>query len=660
MHRRRRIALTATTGTVLLVASLLAVGGPAAALGSVTEQGPAPIHFLHMTLPLSQVAGASSPARPAAQSVSGRALRRESALARQLVAHRPGFAASGPAVAAKYLPQVASVRVRKSQGLINTWDALNQFDSRFSDGGNQFSAEPPDQGLCVSPGYVLEPVNSVVQIYSTDGQPLLPGQPGIPGAGPVGVSVNQFFGLAHEITRPSGPFGPGLSDPVCQYDPELGRWFVTVTAYDFEPTTGALSGPSSILVAVSTSPDPTGTWNVWSIDTTDNGTGGTPDHGCSSGFCFADYPQTGLDANGFYITTDEFDNIGNGEFHATQIYALSKQDLAAGDPTPASVFLQNIQSSVAGYAAYTLVPANGLPGDWDQRAGGTMYFGMSLSPYANKVVHRVSLFALSNTSSLSGASPSLSLSEIGVKSEGYAFPHQALQRRGPTPLLHCVNLGAACIGTDYPQQAGPVPIDSGIGKIYGAWISGGSVYLTTGTAVAGSGGAKLNTSDGTWRPINQRAAVAYFALQPDPTTGSVGATMIDQGYIAVSGANLIYPSIAVSTGGTVAVGATMTGPAVYPSAVYTTFPSGGSPTSVRVAGAGVGPYDGDSGTFDGGLRPRWGDYGYATASPDGSLWLAAEYVNQRCSFVTFASDTTCGGTRSPYANWGTRVFHVAG
>jgi hypothetical protein len=205
-----------------------------------------------------------------------------------------------------------------------------------------------------------------------------------------------------------------------------------------------------------------------------------------------------------------------------------------------------------------------------------------------------------------------------------------------------------------------VPIDSGIGKIYGAWISGGSVYLTTGTAVAGGGGAKLNTTDGTWMPINQRAAVAYFALQPDPTTGSVGATMIDQGYIAVSGANLIYPSIAVSTGGTVAVGATMTGPAVYPSAVYTTFPSGGSPTSVRVAGAGVGPYDGDSGTFDGGLRPRWGDYGYATASPDGSLWLAAEYVNQRCSFVTFASDTTCGGTRSPYANWGTRVFHVAG
>ena len=31
-----------------------------------------------------------------------------------------------------------------------SFDGSNHFDSRYSDGGNQFSGEPPDQGLCAS------------------------------------------------------------------------------------------------------------------------------------------------------------------------------------------------------------------------------------------------------------------------------------------------------------------------------------------------------------------------------------------------------------------------------------------------------------------------------------------------------------------------------
>ena len=34
--------------------------------------------------------------------------------------------------------------------------------------------------------------------------------------------------------------------------------------------------------------------------TTNNGMGGTPDHKCSLGYCYGDYPQLGLDANGVY------------------------------------------------------------------------------------------------------------------------------------------------------------------------------------------------------------------------------------------------------------------------------------------------------------------------------------------------------------------------
>src|SRR4026209_1015243 len=43
---------------------------------------------------------------------------------------------------------------------------LNFFNQRFdADGGNQFSVEPPDQGLCVGNGVVLEAVNTVLAFY---------------------------------------------------------------------------------------------------------------------------------------------------------------------------------------------------------------------------------------------------------------------------------------------------------------------------------------------------------------------------------------------------------------------------------------------------------------------------------------------------------------
>jgi len=46
---------------------------------------------------------------------------------------------------------------------------------RLANGGNQFSVEPPDQGMCVGNGFVMESNNDVLQVYSTTGTPLLNG-----------------------------------------------------------------------------------------------------------------------------------------------------------------------------------------------------------------------------------------------------------------------------------------------------------------------------------------------------------------------------------------------------------------------------------------------------------------------------------------------------
>jgi hypothetical protein len=45
-----------------------------------------------------------------------------------------------------------------------SFNGLNHRDQRLANGGNQFSLEPPDQGLCVGNGYVVEAINSVLKV----------------------------------------------------------------------------------------------------------------------------------------------------------------------------------------------------------------------------------------------------------------------------------------------------------------------------------------------------------------------------------------------------------------------------------------------------------------------------------------------------------------
>jgi hypothetical protein len=203
-----------------------------------------------------------------------------------------------------------------------------------------------------------------------------------------------------------------------------------------------------------------------------------------------------------------------------------------------------------------------------------------------------------------------------------------------------------------------MPLDGSPGKFYGAWLHDGTIYLTTSTGLEGRGAAEYDSSDGSWKPIDQRIGVAYFALRPSVSSSSYSASLENQGYVAVANANLTYPSVAVAPNGHGVIGFTLAGPGYYPSAAYATFGPGHAPTSVEIGGAGVGPYDGDSATGDGGYRPRWGDYTYSVAAPNGTVWVGVEYVNQRCQFAEFSADSTCGNTRSFYANWGTRIMHV--
>ena len=56
----------------------------------------------------------------------------------------------------------------KSNPQVNfSLEGLNHRDSRLAFGGNQFSGEPADQGLCAGNGYILETVNSALRVYDS-------------------------------------------------------------------------------------------------------------------------------------------------------------------------------------------------------------------------------------------------------------------------------------------------------------------------------------------------------------------------------------------------------------------------------------------------------------------------------------------------------------
>src|SRR5439155_2013390 len=115
-------------------------------------------------------------------------------------------------------------KAKSNPELKASFDGLNHRQQRLANGGNQFSLEPPDQGLCAGNGYVMETVNSVLRVYDTAGNAL------------IGVTdQNTFYGYPPAINRSTGVRGPFVIDPSCYFDQPTQRWFHVVVTLDSLP-----------------------------------------------------------------------------------------------------------------------------------------------------------------------------------------------------------------------------------------------------------------------------------------------------------------------------------------------------------------------------------------------------------------------------------------
>jgi hypothetical protein len=607
--RRRARAATAVAASIVLLAALVPI---ATATGGQSAQSSVHLRKLGTTRVVAGPTGSGVGSYAAAAEIPN-----TDALER--TPKSLGGGGSGSGVAA---PNPAGQSIVTANSGFFGFSGLSHVDSRLASNGNQFSLEPPDQGLCVGNGYVVETINDVMAVYNTDGTVA---------AGP--EALNAFYDYPVAIDRSANPttFGPFMTDPKCLYDSATNRFFMSELTLETDAATGAFTGTTHVDLAVSQSGDPTGDWTIFTFDTT-NGHGSLAGHpGCP---CLGDQPLLGADANGIFISTNEFSFFGP-EFNGAQLYAISKTQLAAAATgslgTLPALWYENVGQDVpapdAGGTWYSLQPATS-PGQWDTSNGGTEYLLSALDFFA-RGDNRIAAWALTNTSSLN-STPDLHLqAPVTLASEPYVGPLSfgANQPGGQRPLA--VALGQGVLGTGHPAPAQLEQLNANDDRMNQVVLANGQLW------------AGVNT--GTRNP--GLSAIAYFVVNPAWSNGTFAPTLAGQSYVAVAGGSVLFPSIGVNAAGKAVMTFTVVGQSLYPSVGYAAVTTSGA-GPIHVAGAGAGPDDGFSGyaVFGGNGIARWGDYSAAVADSNGDVWIAAEYIP--------------GGPRTLLANWGTFIGRV--
>src|SRR3989475_9697600 len=148
---------------------------------------------------------------------------------------------------------------------------------------NPCGCTPPDGAVGAGPNHVFSMVNTAGIIYTKTGS-LVRGTFGL----------DSFFGVP----------GHSLSDPQVSFDANSGRWFSSIIDIN----------TNNVLVAVSTSNDPTGAFNLYSIS--------DPNH-------LPDQPVTGTNDDKYVVSVNDFNTAGTS-FIGVHYFVLNKSELVAG------------------------------------------------------------------------------------------------------------------------------------------------------------------------------------------------------------------------------------------------------------------------------------------------------------------------------------------
>jgi hypothetical protein len=161
---------------------------------------------------------------------------------------------------------------------------------------------PPDNDGAVGPNHVAQLINGAFAVFNKAGTA-------------VKLESGRQFWMDAGLPDPGNSLGNlGVFNQRILYDPTAGQWIAAALTGD---TTN-----NKVLIARSDTSDPTGPWKAVSFV----GNAGGPDQ-------FVDFTTLGVDANGVYVTTNNYPSFTNGGFDSVSVFSLPKADLLQSTPS---------------------------------------------------------------------------------------------------------------------------------------------------------------------------------------------------------------------------------------------------------------------------------------------------------------------------------------
>ena len=403
---------------------------------------------------------------------------------------------------------------------------------------------PPDCNGAAGPSHYMETINCVYSIYNKSGTLV---------AGP--TAMNTLFGSVPGATYNDG-------DPVVLYDEQAGRWLAT----EF-----SISGSTNyVMMAVSTTSDPTGTWYQYSFVVA----------------TMPDYPKFGVWRDGYYM--------GDNNPSAKDIYVFQRSQMLIGG-TALSVGFDNPYrpTSVDGFMMVppvdndgTFAPA-GSPGTFiafnDDAVGGgsdqlwIYELTVDWTNTANSTFNRVQQLA------------------VAAFSSNFGSDQNNIFQSGTTQRVDAI-----------PQVIMNVPQYRNFGT-YQTIVCCHTVNVDNNTST-------------------DHAGIRWYELRRAAGVTNSGWSIRQQGTYAPDANSRWMGSIMLNGSGKIALGYSIAGSSMFPGIRYC-----GQSTSAYNTGAGVLDLPEEiiqTGAYSQTGQNRWGDYSNMSVDPsdDNTFWFASEYI----------------------------------
>ena len=408
---------------------------------------------------------------------------------------------------------------------------------------------PPDCNGAVGPNHFMQTINSTYAIYNKSGTLV---------AGP--TAMNLLFG---SVT------GSGCNDgdPLILYDEQASRWL----AVEF-----SICGANDyMLIAVSTTNDPTGTWNKYSFDVAD-----TPD-----------YEKFGIWQDGYYM--------GDNNSASNDIYVFQRSVMLAGGASPGMVAFNNPYrpTSIDGFMCVPPVDNDGA-------------FAPTGAP---------GIFIAFNDDAIAGGSDQLWIYELSVN---WTTPASSTFNRVQQLAVTAFDSNFGNDWTNIAQPGTTQQLDA-IPQV----IMNIPQYRNFGTyqTIVCCHTVDVDATD--------HAGVRWYELRRGTQTSGNWAIR-QQGTYAPDAHSRWMGSVSLNGSGKIGLGYSISSSTIYPGIRYT----GQSASAYSAANGTMDIPEGviQTGSYSQTGVERWGDYSAISVDPtdDQTFWFTTEYINSSGSRVS--------------------------